>query len=489
MTIPESTEPPPTPAASARPKLLTDFPSLPEAPRVSLGTPTSDEDLWQVFGRVAPWASKNPERPADIRSFLHALMRYAGGQAAGDPEVSRAEAVELLPAVVGIANDLTLPMPASEVDWPRAARAMRGVLNRRALAASEPQQQPVPTPVGEERSESTPVAEDARPALISPILVVEGSSESTPTFRGLCALVRSRIESLEDHVVMSWLSIADLLADAKAAYERETGTGMGKRNPKKIPSFVMAVAAEIERTPSTVQNYVKLAELDPAIRSEIAKRPAVARDLSMLLSLARATDATARERALKAFDEGGKKAAREALAGSPLFEAAEADPKLAAVLKDVRDPTALLGGLDNSYATPNELKAAHPVLGEFATIGDIRKALTDGSTPKRPREVASFRQENALGVHCVEVGVQANGEAESVDMGCGVSHDIRFISVVVPWTHIEQLVEDRRKAEEEAAEVADELGHVALPSSVTITEGFATLVILDRGRKVRGPKR
>lgn len=465
MTTPESAEPPPTPAASARPKLLTDFPSLPEAPRVSLGPPTSDEDLWQVFGRVAPWASKRPEVPAEVQSFLHALMRYAGGEGAGDPEESRTEAVKLLPTVVGVANDLTLPMPASEVDWPQAARAMRQLIDLRAGT-------PSPQPVVE---------------LVAP--VAEGSSESTPTFRGLCALVRSRIESLEDHVVMSWLSIADLLADAKAAYERETGTGMGKRNPKKIPSFVMAVAAEIERTPSTVQNYVKLAELDPAIRSEIAKRPAVARDLSMLLSLARATDATARERALKAFDEGGKKAAREALAASPLFEAAEADPKLAAVLKDVRDPTAFLGGLDNSYATPNELKAAHPVLGEFATIGDIRKALTDGSTPNRPREVASFRQENALGVHCVEVGVQINGEAESVDMGCGVGHDIRFTKVVVPWAHIEQLVEDRRRAERDAAEVADELGYVAPPSSVSVTEGFATLVILDRGRKVRGPKR
>jgi len=124
-------------------------------------------------------------------------------------------------------------------------------------------------------------------------------------FNALCRSIRISIDDFESNFVRHWIEVADQLAEAKRLYDARYGKGRGKRNPESIPDFATAVAERIGRSASLVTKYLRVADLDGESRKQVSERPALGRDFSTLLALARATPEKRKE-GIEAYDREGE---------------------------------------------------------------------------------------------------------------------------------------------------------------------------------------
>ena len=111
--------------------------------------------------------------------------------------------------------------------------------------------------------------------------------------------------------LVSLFALADHLVEAKVAYEEETKTGQGKRNPQQVASFVEVMAQQLGRSSSTVQNYLNIARLTEAERDALADA-GIDLGIKFLVELSRQSDAERAETIRLAVTEG-KEAAKKAL--------------------------------------------------------------------------------------------------------------------------------------------------------------------------------
>jgi hypothetical protein len=140
-------------------------------------------------------------------------------------------------------------------------------------------------------------------------------AEIVPSFTSFTQLLdqaRAEVERIESvvqpAVFRALLPVADILARAKDAYEHETGTGHGRRNPDGHPPFRAVAAAAIERSESFVERLVQLSRLDEQTRDLVAERVKLVRNQDALLALAREPSTERRRLAVEAFDAGGRPA-------------------------------------------------------------------------------------------------------------------------------------------------------------------------------------
>jgi DNA modification methylase len=142
----------------------------------------------------------------------------------------------------------------------------------------------------------------------------------TGRFDEACSRIRTRLAEADEvaaTLTRNHFEIADLFAEAKAIYEKETGTGQGKRNPARIPSFVEAMAQRLGwiRGASRVQKYLRLAQMDAATRDRAASS-AIRHNLTSLLDVVREPDPARRATAVAAYDVGGSDAVKATLKGA-----------------------------------------------------------------------------------------------------------------------------------------------------------------------------
>lgn len=123
---------------------------------------------------------------------------------------------------------------------------------------------------------------------------------------------KARIERIERIVLPAvfrhLLPVADKLVQAKEAYERETGTGHGKRNPEGHLPFRVVAARALERSESFVERLVQLSRLDPSTRELAAENAKLVDNQGALLALAREPSLERRRLAVEAFATGGRAA-------------------------------------------------------------------------------------------------------------------------------------------------------------------------------------
>jgi hypothetical protein len=148
-------------------------------------------------------------------------------------------------------------------------------------------------------------------------------------FLDVCGRIRATTDDLTRIFVRNNVEIADLVLEAKVAYDREHGTGrVGHRNPEGIPGFVQACAEETHLSTSMVEKYLRIARMSPGAREALLAHPEAAECFTGLLGLVqehaprRATRKTSTHR-------GGPPS-------SPLMERARKEPEVASLLKSMR---------------------------------------------------------------------------------------------------------------------------------------------------------
>lgn len=105
----------------------------------------------------------------------------------------------------------------------------------------------------------------------------ETETPETDTFETLCAAIRDRTRTLGAFLARNYLEIADLVAAAKVAYDREYGTGPGKvgrRSPERVPRFVDAMGKEAGLSADMVGKYLRLSRrMTPEQRAALKEHP------------------------------------------------------------------------------------------------------------------------------------------------------------------------------------------------------------------------
>jgi hypothetical protein len=125
--------------------------------------------------------------------------------------------------------------------------------------------------------------------------------------------VRDHIDDISGVVNSALLVAADTLVRARTAYEQETGTGKGKRNPDGVLTFVVVAAEKLMRSPSFVERLLRLAQLDGTTRERVAEIPKLMCNQDALLALAREPIPERRHLAVDAFKDGGRVAMNRVL--------------------------------------------------------------------------------------------------------------------------------------------------------------------------------
>ncbi|WP_438032649.1 hypothetical protein [Sorangium sp. So ce204] len=148
------------------------------------------------------------------------------------------------------------------------------------------------------------------------------------------------------------------------------------------------------------------------------------------------------------------RAVADAVETSPLFERAERDPALEAVLESFHDPKRL-GGLGAKVQTPPDLVERIPELSRYATVGEVRDAIEQEKVwAKR----SALRKQDPLesGVGLVRLGVRIHpGEWTKLELMHGrkrCRHQIRVLSIRVPRAALEEALKSTEdKGDDEGA--------------------------------------
>jgi hypothetical protein len=170
------------------------------------------------------------------------------------------------------------------------------------------------------------------------------------------------------------LAIGDALLAAKTEYERETGSGHGKRNPEGVTPFSELAARALDCSASLIQKYVQIAA---GITAEARARidgSHVGANLTALLEVARQEGPEAQIEKALAIEVRSTRLA--------LSDAAKSDSALATALRGFTDPT-VMGAIPAPTPLPANLKSTFPVLASFTTFGDVRTALIADGTDKQ----------------------------------------------------------------------------------------------------------
>ena len=155
------------------------------------------------------------------------------------------------------------------------------------------------------------------------------------------------LDKLEQIMGHQHLLVADLILQAKEAYEKETGVGRGKRNPAKLPDFPTALGTAIGKEETWVRRYITIARLDDGTRKRISGNRKLCDTQSLLLQLARLDEPERRLAAIEVYERGGRTAFDAFLTPRNISEelnrpiAADIDdPRVAQIVFDLVDAKA-----------------------------------------------------------------------------------------------------------------------------------------------------
>lgn len=262
---------------------------------------------------------------------------------------------------------------------------------------------------------------DTRRANASAVPIPSSQTKTPAAFEVLCAAICERLIAFETSFVRECLAIADMFAEAKGIYEATTGTGHGHRRPKargpdgkieRIPSFAEAMGVRLERSPSLVAKYLRIASLDAETRAIIT--PRIGSNLTMLLALSRASSFEVRAEAIAAHSDQGQAAATAVLAraqvGDPLKSLAETDLTFADLLRQFCNPREVFGGVGPETPIPGDLQEKYEPLRSFASVGELRSALSAGRKKGRALLCARFTSAPAHAEEAITVVAQQGGD-------------------------------------------------------------------------------
>ncbi|WP_437489418.1 hypothetical protein WME75_10660 [Sorangium sp. So ce1014] len=279
----------------------------------------------------------------------------------------------------------------------------------------------------------------------------EAQSPSS-SYRDACARIRQRTHELNQLLTRNYLEIADLVAAAKVAYDAEHRTGrVGRRNPEGIPGFIKACARDAGLSTSTIEKYLRISRMSSFHRQALLEHPEATANVTGLLELVREADP---EKVIARMT--APRAVAEAVETSPLFERAERDPALQAVLESFHDAKRL-GGLDAKLPTPPDLVERIPELSAYATVGEVRDAIEQ---EKVRAKRSALRKMDPLesGVGLVRVcGRIHPGEWTKLELMHGrkrCRHQIRVVSIRVPRAALEEALKSTEdKGDDQGANV------------------------------------
>lgn len=291
--------------------------------------------------------------------------------------------------------------------------------------------------------------------------------------------VCKEIRELTDTSGRNVIRIADLMIEAKKAYERKTGTGHGKRRKSEdVPSFGEAVARATGLDPSLIRRYCRIAALDAASKAPIAKIPKLAGNLTLLYVLV-GLDAEVRHEAIDAFESGGKSAMEAAIERADaaaqesdvLRVQAAADPDLGRFLTEINDPTTALGALPATYQIA-AMKNAPAFLSRFQTVDDVRRAAAALEQPlkRRRKKTTRGRSKMTSGPESTDATIPVkDGVGEGLFLGV-------HVRVVVLADSVRLTVLGATRQEDESGTPASDavsLPTVSEPSPSTPSSPFA----------------
>jgi len=221
-----------------------------------------------------------------------------------------------------------------------------------------------------------------------------------PSHEMICTTISERVRDFETRTIREMFEIADLFASAKTAYEAETKTGHGKRNPEHVPAFVEVTASAIGRSTSYVQKFCTVAGVDAKSRASLLEL--ADGSFRLLLAVGQEPDLDKRLQAVIAFQQGGMPAVKATLGKSPTPKASTdgnkdpiamryaSDPAFATLIGQMANPKEILGGI--AEAAPDSL-VPDTVTSKYAelkgkTYTDVFRALAplQGSELTRPHK-------------------------------------------------------------------------------------------------------
>ncbi|MGA3124567.1 MAG: hypothetical protein ABSF69_27740 [Polyangiaceae bacterium] len=201
---------------------------------------------------------------------------------------------------------------------------------------------------------------------------LDHAPDPTATPRGfdaICARIRQENHNLERMLVRQVVVIADLIAEAKTAYDKETGTGKPGRPPKTqegIPRFQepfkQRLARETGLSVSMVEKFLRIHKMGDFQRKLLDENPELWSNFTACLELARTSDPERAVEKVAQLARKDKHALAEEVTACPLIDRARKDKELRGLLKQMADPTEALGGLGPDVPVPAALMEKFPEL-------------------------------------------------------------------------------------------------------------------------------